>query len=56
VQKGLFIGKVERLADLSLNTIVKIETEKNLNPTTETLQTLQKIAKALGVTVGDLFK
>jgi transcriptional regulator with XRE-family HTH domain len=40
-------------ADLALNTIVKIETGENPNPTVETLE---KIAKALGVSVADLFK
>lgn len=38
---------------LALNTIVKIETGENPNPTVETLE---KIAKALGVSVADLFK
>jgi len=38
---------------LALNTIVKIETGENSNPTVETLE---KIAKALGVFVADLFK
>lgn len=39
-------------ADLTLNAIVKIESSGNLNPTTETLE---KIAKALGVSVAELF-
>jgi transcriptional regulator with XRE-family HTH domain len=38
---------------LALNTIVKIETGENPNPTVESLE---KIAKALSVSVGDLFK
>jgi transcriptional regulator with XRE-family HTH domain len=38
---------------LALNTIVKIETGENPNPTVETLT---KIAKALDISVGDLFK
>ncbi len=38
----------QKKADLALNTIVKIETGKNPNPT---LETIQKIAKALGVSV-----
>jgi len=42
-----------RLADLALNTIVKIENGVNQNPT---IETLTKIAKALEVGVDDLIK
>jgi transcriptional regulator with XRE-family HTH domain len=52
-KKGISQDRLSKEADLALNTVVKMETEENPNPTTETLQ---KIAKALGVTVGDLFK
>jgi len=52
-KKGISQDRLSKEADLALNTIVKIETEENPNPTAETLQ---KIAKALSVTVGDLFK
>lgn len=52
-KKGISQDRLSKEADLALNTVVKMETEVNPNPTTETLQ---KIAKALGVTVGDLFK
>jgi len=45
--------RLSREADLALNTIVKIETGENPNPTVESLE---KIAKALIVSVGDLFK
>jgi DNA-binding XRE family transcriptional regulator len=45
--------RLSKEADLALNTIVKIETGENPNPT---LETLEKIAKALGVPVSDLFK
>jgi transcriptional regulator with XRE-family HTH domain len=41
------------LADLSLNTIVNIEAGNNPNPT---IETLEKIAKALSVGVSDLIK
>jgi len=44
---------VARLADLSLNTIVKIENGVNQNPT---IETLSKIAQALNVGVNDLIK
>ncbi len=52
-KKGYSLEKVARLADLSLNTIVKIENGVNQNPT---IETLTKIAKALEVGVDDLIK
>ncbi len=45
--------KIARLADLSLNTIVKVENGVNQNPI---IETLTKIAKALEVGVDDLIK
>lgn len=47
------LEKVARLADLSLNTIVKIENGVNQNPT---IETLTKITKAFGVGVDELIK
>ena len=47
------LERVARLADLSLNTIVKIENGTNQNPT---IETLIKIAKALEIEVDDLIK
>jgi len=52
-EKGYSLEKVARLADLSLNTIVKIENGVNKNPT---IETLTKIAKALDVGVDDLIR
>ncbi len=52
-KNGLSLEKIARLADLSLNTIVKVENGVNTNPT---IETLQKIAKALVVQVDDLIK
>ncbi|MBT9150562.1 MAG: HTH-type transcriptional regulator DdrOC [candidate division WS2 bacterium] len=52
-EKGYPLEKVARLADLSLNTIVKIENGVNQNPT---IDTLFKIAKALEVKVDDLIQ
>jgi transcriptional regulator with XRE-family HTH domain len=49
--KGLSQEKLARLADVANNTIIKIEGEKNKNPT---LDTLKKIAKTLGVSLDDL--
>ncbi len=47
-EKGISQDKLSKLADLSLNTISKIELEENPNPT---IETVQKIAGALGVSV-----
>ena len=52
-KKGYSLEKVARLADLSLNTIVKVENGVNKNPT---IETLTKIAKAFEVGVDDLIK
>lgn len=51
--KGLSQDKLSKLADLSLNTVVKIELDESPNPT---IETIQKIAKALDVSVDDLLK
>jgi transcriptional regulator with XRE-family HTH domain len=52
-KKGYSLERVARLADLSLNTIVKIENGINQNPT---IETLTKIASALEIGVDDLIK
>ncbi len=52
-KKGISQDRLSKEADLALNTIVKIETGENPNPTVETLE---KIAKAFDVSVRDLFK
>lgn len=52
-KKGISQDRLSKEADLALNTIVKIETGENSNPTVETLE---KIAGALGVSVADLLK
>jgi len=52
-KKGMSQDRLSKKADLALNTIVKVETGENLNPTVETLR---KIAKALDIPIGDLFK
>ena len=51
--KELSQDKLSKLADLSLNTIVKIELDESPNPT---IETIQRIAKALDVSVDDLLK
>ena len=50
-EKGLSQDKLSKLADLSLNTVVKIELDDSPNPT---IETIQRIAKALGVSVDGL--
>lgn len=50
-EKGYSLEKIARLSDLSLNTVVKIESGVNKNPT---IETLTKIANALDVKVDDL--
>src|SRR3989344_5896354 len=47
-EKELSQDKLSKLADLSLNTVVKIELDESPNPT---IETIQKIAKALDVSV-----
>ncbi len=51
--KELSQDKLSKLADLSLNTVVKIELDESPNPT---IETIQRIAKALEVSVNDLLK
>lgn len=50
-QKGYSQERVARLADLSLNTVIRIESGVNKNPT---IETLAKLANALEVSVDDL--
>jgi len=52
-KRGLSQEKLARLADVANNTIIKIESGENQNPT---LETLQKIAKALDITIDNLVK
>ena len=51
--KGISQDRLSKLADLSLNTVVTVESGVNPNPT---IETLSKIAKALDVGVDDLIK
>lgn len=52
-ERDYSLEKVSKLADLSLNTVAKIESGVNINPT---IDTLQKLASALEVGVDDLIK
>jgi len=49
--KNISQDRLSKLADVSLNLIAKLELKNNQNPT---IETLQKIAKALDVNVEDL--
>lgn len=49
--KGISQEKLARLADVANNTLIKMESGENKNPT---LDTLKKVAKAFGVSVDDL--
>lgn len=51
--KGLSQEKLARLADVANNTLIKMESGENQNPT---LDTLKKVAKAFGVSVDDLIR
>lgn len=48
---GISQDKLSKNADVALNTIVKIESQEQQNPT---IETLKKIAAGLGVPIGDL--
>jgi len=52
-QKGLSQDRLAKLADIANNTIIKIEQGENQNPT---LDTLNKLAKALEISIDDLIK
>ena len=52
-KKELSQDKLSKFADLSLNTVVKIELDESPNPT---IETIQRIAKALEVSVDGLLK
>jgi transcriptional regulator with XRE-family HTH domain len=52
-KKGLSQEKLARIADVSYNTIVKIESGESKHPT---IQTMAGIAKALGISVDELIQ
>lgn len=52
-QKGISQDRLSKLADLSLNTIVTMETGSNGNPT---IETMTKIANALKIDINELIK
>ncbi len=50
---GLSQDKLSKLAGIAYNTVVKIESGENPNPT---IETLTKIARALNTNISDLIK
>ena len=52
-QKSLAQDRLSKLADISYNTVIKLESGGITNPS---IDTLQKLAKALNVGVDDLLK
>lgn len=52
-KKGFSQDRLAKLADVANNTVIKIEQGENKNPT---LETLKKLANALGVSPDDLIK
>ncbi|MDD4980828.1 MAG: helix-turn-helix transcriptional regulator [Candidatus Omnitrophica bacterium] len=53
LKKGFSQDRLSKLTDLSLNTIVKVESGRNSNPT---IETLLRVARSLAVGVDDLIK
>jgi len=52
-QKSLSQDRLSKLADISYNTVIKLESGGITNPS---IDTLQKLTKALDVSVDDLLK
>ncbi len=52
-EKGISQDRLSKLADISLNTVVKIELNQSSNPT---LETIKKLAKALNVSLDELIR
>jgi transcriptional regulator with XRE-family HTH domain len=52
-ERGISQDKLSKLADVAFHTVVKIESGDTPNPT---IDTIKKIAAALGVSIDDLTK
>lgn len=52
-KNGFSQDRLAKIADVANNTVIKIEQGDNKNPT---LETLKKLADALGVSLDDLIK
>ena len=53
LQKGMSQDRLSKLADVAFHTIVKIESGETPNPT---IETVRKIAAALGVSIDNLMQ
>ena len=53
LQKEMSQDRLSKLADVAFHTIVKIESGDTPNPT---IETVRKIADALGISIDDLMK
>jgi transcriptional regulator with XRE-family HTH domain len=51
--KGISQDRLSKLADISLQTVVKMELDDNPNPT---IDTVKKIANAFEISIDDLMK
>ena len=52
-QKGMSMGKLSRVSDISLNTIRRMCKDSSYSPT---LHTMVSVAKALDVSISDLYE
>lgn len=52
-QKSMSMGKLSRVSDVSLNTIRRMCKDASYSPT---LHTMISVAKALGVSISDLYE
>lgn len=52
-QKGFSMGKLHRAADIDRNTVKKLYDNGRYSPS---LETLHRVAKALGVKISDLYE
>jgi transcriptional regulator with XRE-family HTH domain len=52
-QKGFSMGKLSREADIDRNTVKKLYSDSRYSPTVDTLH---RVARALGVTIADLIE
>ncbi len=52
-EKNISMGKLSRMSDVALNTIRRISNDPTYSPT---LNTLERIARALGVPISDLYE
>ena len=52
-EKGISQDRLSNLANLSLNIVINLEVGNNPNPT---IETLEKIAKALEISIDELLK